>query len=77
MARLRARKGTPVPVRGRRTLKFLTQKDFEAALQRTDAFAEVPFALVGDRTLIVPDDAVPYFAGLRYKEEHRTGRQVA
>src|SRR5262249_55721659 len=54
-----------------RGLMFKTQKEFEAGVDLlwTDEFFEMPYALPGMKTIIVPADAVPRFEahGLKFK----------
>lgn len=49
----------------------LTDEAFKEACRRIDEpeLREMPYALVGDKTLIVPKRSLEYFRGIRYKQE--------
>lgn len=77
MRRARSGRKRLAPIRGRSPLRFLTEKDFIEALKRSDELVEVPMLLLGDRTIIVPAWAVPYFAGLRFKAKGKPAPRIA
>lgn len=48
-------------------LKFADRDNFTNGLKLLDKEKGIPFDMVGSKTLIVPDKAVPWFKGLKFK----------